>query len=70
MNDNNNNKKKTNNYSHKYIVINNHFKFQWSNALIKDIEWQVELKNKTHIYVTYKRLTSELKTQYRLKERG
>ena len=29
--------------------------------LSKDIEWLIGLKNKTHLYATYKRLTSELK---------
>ena len=28
----------------------------------KDTEWLNGLKNKTHIYATYKRLTSDLKT--------
>ena len=36
----------------------------------KDIDWLNGYKNKTYVYVVYKRPTSDLGTHYRLKVRG
>ena len=36
----------------------------------KDTEWLNGYKNKTHIYVVYKKPTLDLKDTYRLKVRG
>ena len=43
----------------KYMPINNYFEMLQS----KNIGWQIGLKTKTFLYVAYKRLTSELKTE-------
>ena len=44
-----------------YIPIDNNFKRKWTKCSNQKTEWLNGYKNKIHIYVVCKRLTSDLK---------
>lgn len=44
-----------------YIQLNNHFKCQWSNYTIKAQRLSESIKNKTQVYVVYKKPSSNIK---------